>query len=147
MSEAEHTPGPWHLQPTSEGGFSIEKDGAGHAGGVLVLCSRNPHLRLPEESAANGRLISAAPELLYVAEELGAWFGLTKPPLDQWEELAEEFHKETGFMRPGKDYPMGAGLDEEREAERNATWKAWAEKRRTEMIARLRAAIRKATGQ
>lgn len=103
------------------------------------------HSVQPSSEAATGREAVHA-QMLASLIELGEWFGLTKPPLDQWEDLAEEFHKETGFMRPGKDYPMGYGLDEEREAERSAAWKQWAEKRRDEMIARLRAAIAAATG-
>lgn len=90
--------------------------------------------------------LNAHGDLLAALQEVGDWFALTKPPLDQWEDLAEEFHKETGFLRPGKSYPMTAGLDEEREAERNAAWKQWSEKRRADMIARVVAAIAKATG-
>lgn len=90
--------------------------------------------------------LNAYADLLAVLQEVGEWFALTKPPLDQWEDLAEEFRKETGFLRPGKSYPMAAGLDEEREAERTATWAQWVEKRRADMIARVRAALAKATG-
>lgn len=91
--------------------------------------------------AALSRLRDTQRVLVEALREVSEWFALTKPPLDQWEDLAEEFHKETGFLRPGKSYPMGYGLDEEREAERDAKWKEWAEKRRADMTARIRAAL------
>jgi hypothetical protein len=104
----------------------------------------DPQFRAEVRAKWNSR---SSTELLAALTECGEWFGLTKPPLDQWEDLAEEFRKETGFLRPGKDYPMGAGLTEEQEAERSAVWKTWSEARRDRMIANVRAAIRNATGE
>lgn len=136
QQQAKHTPGPWEFDQYGNSFVVTAKQRVYDVAVVRNIGSEN--------NEANARLISAAPDLLAIANELGEWFGLTKPLLDQWEDLAEEFHKETGFLRPGKDYPMAAGLDEEREAERSATWRAWSEKRRADMIGRLRAAIAKA---
>ena len=30
--------------------------------------------------------------------EMGNWFGILKSPLDQWEDLAQEFYEETGYL-------------------------------------------------
>jgi hypothetical protein len=103
------------------------------------------HLTQASDTVGRGSPITqpGLAELVAALKEVGEWFGLTKPPLDQWEDLAEEFHKETGFLRPGKDYPMGYGLDEAREVERVAAWTAWAEKRRSAMVARVRTLLAK----
>lgn len=147
---AAHTPGPWSIRE----GYGLLKTEVGPSDRAVatVWTKRMPNGKEDQkdpvawsEGEANARLIAAAPELLAALSECGEWFGLTKPPLDQWEDMAKEFYKETGFLRPGKDYPMAAGLDEEREAERNATWNEWAERRRSEMIARIRAAIARAS--
>lgn len=137
MNEAKSTPGPW----------SAVKYGT--QGRLRIMAGSMPIATVTSGSntdfAHNAHLIAAAPDLLEALAECGEWFGLTKEPFDQWEDLAEQFHKETGFLRPGKSYPMAAGLSEEREAERSAAWKSWSEKRRDGMIARVRAAIASAT--
>lgn len=70
------TPGPWQVELYREGGFNIEKEGGGHAGGVLVLCGRNPFPRLEAQSHANARLISAAPDLLAAAVQAEKWIAV-----------------------------------------------------------------------
>jgi hypothetical protein len=61
---SEHTPGPWKIVPTAAG-LVIETVGQRVA---LVHGSPGPL------STANARLISAAPELLDIAEALSLWF-------------------------------------------------------------------------
>lgn len=67
--------------------------------------------------------------------------------LDRWEAVAKQFRKETGFLRPGKDYPAGAGLDDEREEERNKAWKEWSLKRHYSMTVRISALLAKIGGE
>ena len=72
------------------------------------------------------------------------WFGVdpqAKSQLDQWEDLAEEFYRETGFLRPGKDYPAAAGNPEEREEQRNTAWRIWADVKKGQLLAQVRAAL------
>lgn len=139
-NESKHTPGPWTVVHEDEGSCFVDTVAPGNSQWAIAV-PRGPN------SKANARLIAAAPELLEALIECGEWFGLTKCPLDQWEDLAEVFYKDTGFLRPGKDYPAGHGLSEAEESERDAKWKAWSEKRRSEMTARIRAAIAKAEGR
>lgn len=66
---------------------------------------------------------------------------LHRSPLDQWEVLADEFYRETGLLRPGKDAPAAANETEEQEAERTAIWKEWANNRIRIMREKVRAAL------
>jgi hypothetical protein len=141
----QHTPGPWAADDKNFiGPISREDDQS--FGMVIPVAQAWGN----GDATANARRIvqcvNSHDELSTALREAGDWFGLTKSALEQFEDLAEKFHKETGFLRPGKDMPMAAGHDEEREAERDAAWKAWAENRRNDMIGRVRAAIAKATG-
>lgn len=64
MSEAKHTPGPWYCHPNGYGAYRIK---TGQDDTSPTLCSRNywdSSDSRAEESAANGRLIAAAPDLL-----------------------------------------------------------------------------------
>lgn len=45
-------------------------------------------------------------------------------PLERYEELAAAFHRETGFLAPGKDAPAAAGGFPSEE-ERRERWRAW----------------------
>ena len=143
MSALHYIARAWQSHAAATVGYEVD-------GLVYPIAECSGFGRSSEEAERTAAQIAAAlnayADLLAVLQEVGEWFALTKPPLDQWEDLAEEFRKETGFLRPGKSYPMAAGLDEEREAERNAAWKDWSERRRADMIARVRSAIAKATG-
>jgi hypothetical protein len=55
---ARHTSGDWRLTGNANGGFSIEDERG------RVLCQRSDWTTNEPESAANGRLIAAAPDLL-----------------------------------------------------------------------------------
>jgi hypothetical protein len=51
-------------------------------------------------------------------------------PLERFERLAAEFHRETGIRAPGKDAPAAAGSDGIPEVERMDLWREWLEMRR-----------------
>jgi hypothetical protein len=57
-NETKHTPGPWTAYVTTEGGFEVYQDD-GHGNGDHIACMVEH-----AESAANARLIAAAPVLL-----------------------------------------------------------------------------------
>ncbi len=50
--------------------------------------------------------------------------GTTGDSLADFEEQAEAFHRETGWMRPGKDISMASG-DESTHEERRIKYSAW----------------------
>lgn len=64
---AKHTPGPWRLSHNESGAFAIEDDNR-----IAILCSRAPWDHRAAESIANGRLMTAAPELLSIARRWAA---------------------------------------------------------------------------
>ena len=70
MSKAKHTEGPWTLRPLNKeiGEYEIigprHSDETGESEYIAVVCGGLP------ESAANARLIAAAPELLEALEKL-----------------------------------------------------------------------------
>jgi len=62
--EFKGTQGEWSFYALDGGAFDIQVEGAGQYGGVLVLASRNSHSGRANEMHANGKLMTAAPELL-----------------------------------------------------------------------------------
>lgn len=63
-----HTPGPWRVEPSGfgqVGGFTISDEANGFG-----LCQRPPWANRAEESAANGRLMAAAPDMLAALENV-----------------------------------------------------------------------------
>lgn len=50
--------------------------------------------------------------------------GRTGASLEDFEEISEAFHRETGFMRPGKDMPMGGGGEHDDDIRRDK-FNAW----------------------
>jgi len=66
------------------------------------------------------------------------WRGLCdEDRLHAWERIGADFYRDTGYLRPGKDEPMGF---ETPDAERADAWKAWT----AEQNARIDAALREA---
>jgi hypothetical protein len=55
-----HTPAPWHLWSSKDGGFTIS---AGYQD-EAVICQRSDWDHRATESVDNGRLIAAAPDML-----------------------------------------------------------------------------------
>jgi len=58
MTDTQHTPGPWAIEPDALGEYSIVTD---NGGTIADIYGRNP---------ANARLIAAAPDLLAALERL-----------------------------------------------------------------------------
>lgn len=46
-------------------------------------------------------------------------------PLGTFEDIADWFRRETGYMRPGKSEPMECSYGEDREREREKAWNDW----------------------
>lgn len=67
MSESKHTPGPWVTDAHVRNEMVLGPDGA-YVADCCILASGNR--RTGEVNAANARLISAAPTLLYACEGL-----------------------------------------------------------------------------
>ena len=45
--------------------------------------------------------------------------------LEEWEDLAEQFRKETGHLRPGKNVSAAYGETDEMRDEKYAAWDRW----------------------
>lgn len=73
MSDVKHTPGPWKAAPEANGEWGI--DSATGWGIATVAGSAGPGPG-DDESAANARLIAAAPELLETLQSLNAFVGV-----------------------------------------------------------------------
>jgi len=58
--------------------------------------------------------------------------------LENWETVAEEFRRDTGFLRPGKSYPLECQPDPE---EQRSAWNTWLKARNVKIAAALRALI------
>lgn len=56
---SEHTKGKLIAQTYDDGSFELAIDGAGYAGGALVIASRNKHTGRPMEMKANARRLVA----------------------------------------------------------------------------------------
>lgn len=129
------TPGPWSTSPPSS------------VVGIGVFARpdprKNPELVATVVSGkANARAIAAVPELLEACELTQAWRGLPNEGASAlWERIAEWFHRETGFLRPGKDSPA-AGLVVD--GERGRAWNEWCLAKSEEIGRKLAAALAKA---
>ena len=59
--------------------------------------------------------------------------------------FADEFRRDTGYLRPGKSEPLEMSSPE-RDRERAEAWEAWRRERSRKVLADLRAAIAAAGG-
>lgn len=68
---AKHIPGPWEVcrNPTNEYWFAGRTIGAADPGDARRICDL-PVLAHPDQNEANGRLICAAPDLLWALQSL-----------------------------------------------------------------------------
>lgn len=68
----QHTPGPWKANIYDGGAFEIISESPKYVAPGMVVAGRNgyPGWGHAEESAANARLIAAAPDLLGLLEEI-----------------------------------------------------------------------------
>lgn len=64
------------------------------------------------------------------------WMGDANDPLTTFEDIADWFYRDTGFLRPGKSEPLECG---DRSEEREAAWKVWAKQTREQVYETCRA--------
>lgn len=139
-----HTPGPWFAAALRRHGANPKMDGCdiGAANGANVAIALHQDSdREPRETIANAHLIAAAPELLDALR----WFEQFQNRHDEnshacFERVAETFHRETGYLSPGKAVNPHYGATQHQE--RSDAWNAWY----SAGVERARAAIVKATG-
>ena len=62
-------------------------------------------------------------------------------PSAGFEDTAEEFHRETGYMAPGKDVPVGGNPSEGYMLDRQRSWKAWNDRKLKERLDRQARAL------
>jgi len=143
-----HTAGPWSLNtvPTTVGschkigpfprGLSGETWACVYADGCRIGVDDNTPNAV--ELHANARLIAAAPDLLAAL----SWFVMLQraggeDSNDCFERVGDVFHRDTGYLRPGKDCRLHSG------EERTEAWDKWLQQH----INAARAAIASATGE
>jgi len=119
---AKNTPGTWRIAAGGTRFVTVE------ANGVLIAKVSKMELAC---------LIAAAPDLLAAL----VWREQFEPREGEdvnarFERVAEAFHRDTGYLRPGKDCRLNSLEDQQ------AAWDAWMEAGRSQ----ARAAVAKATG-
>lgn len=70
QTKVTHTIGPWRRERNLDATYVIGSDGIGS-----VVCEVRAYSEAPEETAANARLIAAAPDLLAALKAYVDWFG------------------------------------------------------------------------
>lgn len=104
MSEVKHTPGPWNVDPATDGrskGFiRCDKKIAGAIRGIAVARVSETGIGF-SEAQANAKLIAAAPDLLGIAILEQAWVDG-----EDWasEKLHDEFHAQETFFANSADF-------------------------------------------
>jgi hypothetical protein len=137
------TPGPWNVR---RGTFV-------YAGIPEVLISEVfPYAHIEEskgsydraEANANADLIAAAPDMYEAITSALEWMHDPEADaLEQFERIGQLFYKDTGYLRPGKSYPMDSHVPEDCEK----VWAAWRNQRQAAVITAFIAAIAKAEGE
>lgn len=145
-----HTPGPWERNHTTiyaleHHGWRKGKEEFRNRFSIQVI--PGPAIP-PEEIQANARLIEAAPDGYEAAKEALAWiWDPDADANDEFERIAAEFYRETGYLRPGKDAPFRANADPNYDAKRAAEWEWWRTSRARKVRAALEAFVAKVEGQ
>ncbi len=132
-----HTPGPW----------SVADDGLHAASIRRVIKGGGPKPRtvcIVEDwtTEADANLIAAAPDGLAAAELALEYLGAPNDP-EHFDRVAEQFRRETGFARPGKDL---APADPQNLKERREAWAKWRRDKYETVHAALVAFVAKARG-
>lgn len=84
----------------------------------------------------------AAPELAEVVRATQWWRGFPgESSIALFERIGAAFRRETGFLRPGKDYSARENVDEQA---RSDAWGEWCERKNDELDAKIAAALTKA---
>jgi len=138
MSAAKHTPGPWVV--TVECGAHVIRGASipHNENGVEFEWRDYVASTWGGEHADNAGLLAAAPELLEALQ----WMEMFHPRDGEdsnarFERIAEVFHRDTGYLRPGKDCRVHSS------DVRQLAWDAWLESN----TSKARAAIAKALGE
>lgn len=90
----------------------------------------------------SGRLIDYLESGAIAVERALAWIHDPDDP-DEFERIAAEFFQATGFLRPGKDYPVGGSVDEHARLD---AWEKWRHSRSAEVRAQLLAFVERVRG-
>jgi len=80
-----------------------------------------------DDKEHRGEAVGAAEASLRLAVR---WMGNPADALGTFEDIAEWFYQDTGFLRPGKSEPLECG---DRTEEREAAWKAWTQRTRAKV--------------
>ncbi len=92
--------------------------------------------RLKEVFEANAEMLDALKLVQW-------WRGLPGEDANAiFERIGEAFRKDTGFLRPGKSYPMAESYDS---AARDTAWNEWRNRKNSELDRLMTDAIAKAT--
>jgi hypothetical protein len=118
-----HTPGPWTLRFQDDDGDGLPYAEIVAGGGIYSETGFKCDGIMSED---DGRLIAAAPDLLRALDGLLLVCGRTGDSLEDFEEQAKAFRKETRMHRPGKDIAAASG-DTTTHEERRQAYSAWVE--------------------
>lgn len=128
---AQHTPGPWSVEPDIRTDLDrYTKEEREYVAGYNIASKDGEIVGaegiIPGGAAeANARLIAEAPAMLDALRELTDVFALDgENSLDRFERLASMFHRDTGYIAPGKDQPACGPVGAEPE-ELRAIYDAW----------------------
>jgi hypothetical protein len=80
-----------------------------------------------------------AERLAQAAKAAADWMWDPDAPAEQYERMAEEFYRATGYLRPGKSEPLECG---DRTEERAAAWERWRTERARSLLSNLRTTLR-----
>lgn len=140
MSAVKHTPGPWEIYAGSLDVYGPVQPTERHPN-YRRRVSAYPWTDKDDEGRANAALIAAAPDLLAAVQALHDWRGLCDAnDMETFERIAEQFHRETGYLRPGKDSVLHS------REEREPVWSTWVDLKNAELDAQIMRAIAKAKG-
>ena len=131
-----HTDGPWVIRRDIDGLTIL-----GGPNNEAIWCIAGYLPGGSGEMEANARLIAAAPCLLAALNDLQDVFARDgECSMERFERLAEMFRRDTGYLAPGKDQPMG-GADQPDGDDLRRIYDDWFAAK----VTRARAAIAKAT--
>lgn len=134
------TPGPWRVGVTGHTVWQVAEPEL-----RIALCSDLEEKGGRRVEKANARLIAAAPDGLAAAVLALAWMSAPSAgPNEEFERLGEQFRRETGYARPGKDL---APADTQNRLEREKVWALWRREKQQAVHAALSAFVAKARGE
>jgi hypothetical protein len=142
LNKPKFTPGPWHVSDLQPAYIHYCVDG--DDGWRELVAAAIPIQEDAEAQHSNAHLIAAAPEMYDALENALKWFhDPVADRLEEWERIAHEFYKETGYLRPGKSWPMGVAVPDDVES----VWFDWCNRRSIEALNAMRLALVKARGE